>query len=51
MASDDARCDLDRDLILPVLRMKVRRCVVTVIHTDDDSDKIWILFMNARYFP
>ena len=36
---NDSGADLDRDLVLRILRVELRRAVIVVQHVDDDSQK------------
>ena len=38
-ALDDAAVYVDGDFMLPVLRMKMRRGVVAVVHSNNDSEE------------
>ena len=39
MACNDAARDLNSDFILAILRVEMRWCVITVIHSDDDPEE------------
>ena len=46
---DNAAFDLDSNLMLPVLRMEMRRRVVTVVHPDNDSEEAADFRHDALY--